>query len=406
MLNPMRNRGKMTVTNQNGSQGMNPPIFPPTGRGANPAGGRGFPAPERAYGNGVNLAAGTGGGASFQADNREDKNRTKWLIAIVIAVLVLLVLLFAWVAVWLMGGDSQGARSACLKSSQDLTKQYNSLQETAKKADQLVQNTEVSSLPDPQVLYDLKLKSLQAHQPVKTLACDSGLKQAGLAKNTSAMIAAYDKLTAQLDDLNAAIKALGSAQNMKGLDEVKSGLENTVKTGNDLMAQAESEKIADSQAPAALKAQLDDAKRLLDQVSSLKQVSSDKANELSESMEAAKNRLDEDIDALKKAISKNREDKARQEAENKLRQQELQRQEQERQEADKLRQQSHSPNPGSGRENQDDSGNGVSVKKPALCDVGSTMTDPQGRHWRCVNVLDPDTGTSSSVWMQDDAPQS
>ncbi|EEJ53204.1 hypothetical protein HMPREF0580_0242 [Mobiluncus mulieris ATCC 35239] len=331
-----------------------------------------------------------------------EKSRKKWIIAIVAAAVVLLVLLITFGALWLLGGDSQGARSACTKAATDLTKKYETLQDSVKKAEELLQNTDATTLTDPQLLSDLKLKTQQAGKAITPLACDSTMKQEQLAKNASEMLATTEKLSAQLDDLDRAIASLRDSQNIKDLGEVKTELENTVKSGDDLMKQLEKEKLDDTEALAALQAQLDDAKRLLDQVNSLKSASEDKVSDLSESMRAAQTRLQEDMDAVKKAAAKKREEKARQDAEDKKKQEEQERLEREREASEKAR--THTPSPSTTEgadgdyEGQPD---GTANKKPPACAVGSTMTDPNGGKWQCANTLDPTTGTSAPSWVQE-----
>lgn len=374
----------MMTTNQGWNPENSPRNFPPTGRAA------------------ASWEANTGMAPhdpNFPSRHPVDKSRKKWTIAIIAAVVVLLGLLITFGVMWFLGGDSQGARSACTKASTDLTKKYEILQESVKTAEDIIQNTDPSDLGDPQILQDLRLKAQQASQAVTPLPCDATLKQQQLAKNTSEMMATTDKLSAQIDDLENAINAVRGTQNIKGLDSVKADLENTVKTGDELMKQSENEKLDDKETLAALKAQLDDAKRLLEQVNGLQQVSDDKVSELSESIRAAKNRLNEDMDAVKKAVEKKRQDQARQEAEAKLKQLEQQRLEQERQASERARQQpSHSPHQGTGEADGDDQTRG---RKSPACSVGSTMTDPNGGQWKCVNILDPATGSSVPSWVQE-----
>lgn len=375
----------MMTTNQGWNPENSPRNFPPTGRAA------------ASWEANMGMASQE---PNFSPRHPADKSRKKWMIAIIAAVVVLLGLLITFGVMWFLGGDSQGARSACTKASTDLTKKYEILQESVKTAEDIVQNTNPSDLGDPQILQDLRLKAQQAGQAVTPLPCDATLKQKQLAKNTSEMMALTDKLSAQIDDLEKAINALKGTQNIKGLDSVKADLENTVKTGDDLMKQSENEKLDDKETLAALKAQLDDAKRLLEQVSGLQQVSDDKVSELSESMRAAKNRLNEDMDAVKKAVEKKRQDQARKEAEEQQKKlEEQQRLEQERQASEKARQQpSRSPHQGTGEADGDDQTRG---RKSPACSVGSTMTDPNGGQWKCVNILDPATGASVPSWVQE-----
>ncbi|WP_114989867.1 hypothetical protein [Mobiluncus mulieris] len=379
----------MTGTNQGWNPGNNPGNFPPTGRSATP----GVPNPGMAPHAPVPRPT---------LPDPTEKSRKKWIIAIVAAAVVLLVLLITFGALWLLGGDSQGARSACTKAATDLTKKYETLQDSVKKAEELLQNTDATTLTDPQLLSDLKLKTQQAGKAITPLACDSTMKQEQLAKNASEMLATTEKLSAQLDDLDRAIASLRDSQNIKDLGEVKTELENTVKSGDDLMKQLEKEKLDDTEALAALQAQLDDAKRLLDQVNSLKSASEDKVSDLSESMRAAQTRLQEDMEAVKKAAAKKREEKARQDAEDKKKQEEQERLEREREASEKARPHTPSPSTTEGADGDyEGQPDGTANKKPPACAVGSTMTDPNGGKWQCANTLDPTTGTSAPSWVQE-----
>lgn len=391
----------MTGTNQGGNQGTNRGIFPATGHAAiNGGGGQRMPVNPAAYGLGV-AAGATAQGGSNQPTQPQDSGRKVWVIAISLATIILAGLLVAFGVMWFLGGDSQGARSACTKAAADLNKQYASLQEAAETAKDLLRSTDVSSVSDPQVLHDLKLKSQQAGKKVKPLACDRNLKQTQLAKNTSDMLATTEKLVAQLDDLDNAINALKDSQNVTGLDGAKSELESAVKTGEELVKQTETEQLDNIQSLATLKTQLDDAKRLLEQVNNLTQISDGKVSDLSDSMETAKQSVIQSMDAVKKDVAKLREEKARKEADEQLKQLEKQRLEKEREEAEKARQQEQSQSPSPTATPNESDEQRENKPSPAACAVGSTMTDPQGRHWKCMNALDPSTGNNSSAWVQD-----
>lgn len=345
-------------------------------------------------------------GSNRPAPTEVERARKKWTIAIVVASVILVLLLIGLGLVWFLGGDAQGAKSACTKASQDLTKQSTSLQETVTQAEQVISATDATQLSDPQLLQDLKLKSQQAGKVVKPLDCGAGLKKEQLASNASEMMATTEKLAAQQADLEDAISAVENAQNAKGLEQQKQELTDTVKQGDDLMKQAEEAKVDDTATLAALSAQLEDAKRLLEQVNDLKQVSDDKVGELNESMRAAKDRLDEDIAAVTKAITQKKEEQAKKDAEEQLKQLEQQRLEQERQASERAEQlrrsQSPSPDPSG---NNGSNPNGTNGKKDATCTVGSTMTDAKGEQWKCVTILDSNTGVAAPTWVQEGSPQ-
>lgn len=329
-------------------------------------------------------AAAQGGGAKPPRSQEEiARARKRWNIAIIVTAAILLLLVLGLFFMWFLGGDSQGARSACTKASSDLTSQYDSLQETVEKGKKTLQETDATQLSDPKLLEDLKLLTQKASRVVKPQECGGADKET-IAKRTSDMITLAEQLLTQQQKLESAISAVQEAINAKGLSEVSQTLEETVKQAEGLMQQAEEAEV-DQSPRAALSAQVDDAKRLLDQVKSLKQVSDKKVSELNESMRAAIDRLNEDIDGIKDAIDKKKLEDAKKAAEEQLKQLEQQRLQEQ--------QQRQSPN----TQTPSNPGGNDSGRTP--CNAGEFRTDEYGRTWRCMDVLDQETGRGTATWI-------
>lgn len=300
-------------------------------------------------------------------DNQAQKARRRWTIAIVAASVLLAILVIVLVVMWVRGGSDQGARSACTKASQDLTSQYESLQGVVSKAEDTLAIVDPETVPDPKLLEDLKTKTEAASQPVEPVEC----KGEDLAGKTSKMMTQADTLKKQQTELEDAIKAIEEAGNLQSLSGVKKTLEEKISEGEQLAQAAEAEGVS-TEVRAALSAQIEDAKRLIDQVNDLKTLSDEKAKDLSEAMRASVDRLTEDITAMGKSIAENRAEKAQKEAEEQLRRQQQMFEEQQRQ-----------------QQNQG-------------CNVGDVGVDANGRRMRCRNVLDPATGEGRSMWVAED----
>lgn len=302
-----------------------------------------------------------------QRQNAEQiaKARRRWTIAIIVAAVMLAALVIGLVVMWVLGSDSQGARSACAKASQDLTKQYTSLQQVVSDAENTLATTDSTQVADPAMLDDIQAKAQQASKEVKPLECSGK----DVAKKTSTMMAQAEALKKQQTELEAALQHIQEAENLNGLSVAKKALEDKIAQAEKL-AQTAAAAEANTEPRAALAAQIEDAKRLLNQVNSLSTVSDDKVDGLNESMRASVDRLEEDITAVTKAIDDIRIEKARKESEEQLLRQQQQ-MEQER------------------REQQGS----------ANCEVGQMTVDANGNKFYCRNVLDPATGKGQTTWV-------
>ena len=275
------------------------------------------------------------------------KARRRWTIAIIVAAVMLAALVIGLVVMWVLGSDSQGARSACAKASQDLT------------------TTDSTQVADPAMLDDIQAKAQQASKEVKPLECTGK----DVAKKTSTMMAQAEALKKQQTELEVALQHIQEAENLNGLSVAKKALEDKIAQAEKL-AQTAAAAEANTEPRAALAAQIEDAKRLLNQVNSLSTVSDDKVDGLNESMRASVDRLEEDITAVTKAIDDKRLEKARKESEEQLlRQQQQMEQEQ--------------------REQQGS----------ATCEVGQMAVDANGNKFYCRNVLDPANGKGQMTWV-------
>lgn len=300
------------------------------------------------------------------------KARRRWTIAIIVSAVILVALVIGLVAMWVMGSGSQGARSACAKASQDLTKQYTSLQQVVSDAESTLAAVDSSQVKDPAMLDDIQAKVQQASKEVKPLECTGK----DVAKKTSTMMAQAETLKKQQTELEAALRAIQEAENLNSLTVAKKALEEKIAQAEKL-AQSAADIEANTEPRASLAAQIEDAKRLLNQVNSLSTVPDDKVDGLNESMRASVDRLDEDITAVTKAIDDKRLEQARKESEEQLlRQQQLMEQERRAQQGG------------------------------ATCEVGQMMVDANGNKFYCRTVLDPATGTGQTTWVGEPAEQS
>lgn len=300
------------------------------------------------------------------------KARRRWTIAIIVSAVILVALVIGLVAMWVMGSGSQGARSACAKASQDLTKQYTSLQQVVSDAESTLAAVDSSQVKDPAMLDDIQAKVQQASKEVKPLECTGK----DVAKKTSTMMAQAETLKKQQTELEAALRAIQEAENLNSLTVAKKALEEKIAQAEKL-AQSAADIEANTEPRASLAAQIEDAKRLLNQVNSLSTVPDDKVDGLNESMRASVDRLDEDITAVTKAIDDKRLEQARKESEEQLLRQQQQ-MEQERR----------------------------AQQGGATCEVGQMMVDANGNKFYCRTVLDPATGTGQTTWVGEPAEQS
>ncbi|WP_296180212.1 hypothetical protein [uncultured Mobiluncus sp.] len=300
------------------------------------------------------------------------KARRRWTIAIIVSAVILVALVIGLVAMWVMGSGSQGARSACAKASQDLTKQYTSLQQVVSDAESTLAAVDSSQVKDPAMLDDIQAKVQQASKEVKPLECTGK----DVAKKTSTMMAQAETLKKQQTELEAALRAIQEAENLNSLTVAKKALEEKIAQAEKL-AQSAADIEANTEPRASLAAQIEDAKRLLNQVNSLSTVPDDKVDGLNESMRASVDRLDEDITAVTKAIDDKRLEQARKESEEQLLRQQQQ-MEQERR----------------------------AQQGSATCEVGQMMVDANGNKFYCRTVLDPATGTGQTTWVGEPAEQS
>lgn len=300
------------------------------------------------------------------------KARRRWNIAIIVVSVILAALIIGLIVMWMMGSGSQGARSACAKASQDLSKQYTSLQQVVSAAESTLATIDSSQVADPALLDDIQHKAQLASKKIKPLECTGK----DVAKKTSTMMAQSEDLKQLQTDLETALKTIQEAANLNGLTVVKKTLEDKIAQAEQL-AKTAADAEANTEPRAALAAQIEDAKRLLNQVNSLSTVPDDKVDSLNESMRASVDRLQEDITAVTKAIDDQRLEKARQESAEQLLRQQQQQMEQERRE--------QQANP--------------------VCEVGQTGVDAQGNQFICRNVLDPATGRGKSTWVQQPTEQ-
>lgn len=299
------------------------------------------------------------------------KARRRWTIAIIVSAVILVALIIGLVAMWVMGSGSQGARSACAKASQDLTKQYTSLQQVVSDAESTLAAVDSSQVKDPAMLDDIQAKVQRASKEVKPLECTGK----DVAKKTSTMMAQAETLKKQQTELEAALRTIQEAENLNSLTVAQKALEEKIAQAEKL-AQTAADIEANTEPRASLAAQIEDAKRLLNQVNSLSTVPDDKVDGLNESMRASVDRLDEDITAVTKAIDDKRLENARKESEEQLlRQQQLMEQERRAQQGG------------------------------ATCEVGQMMVDANGNKFYCRNVLDPATGTGQTTWVGEPAEQ-
>lgn len=299
------------------------------------------------------------------------KARRRWTITIIVTAVILVALVIGLVVMWVLSGDSQGARSACAKASQDLTKQYTSLQQVVSDAENTLAAVDSSQVKDPAMLDDIQAKVRQASKEVKPLECTGK----DVAKKTSTMMAQAEALKKQQTELEAALREIQEAENLNSLTVAQKALADKIAQAEKL-AQTAADIEANTEPRASLAAQIEDAKRLLNQVNSLSTVPDDKVDGLNESMRASVDRLDEDITAVTKAIDDKRLEQARKESEEQmLRQQQLMEQEQRAQQGG------------------------------ATCEVGQMMVDANGNKFYCRTVLDPATGTGKTTWVGEPAEQ-
>ena len=293
------------------------------------------------------------------------KARRRWTIAIIVAAVMLAALVIGLVVMWVLGSDSQGARSACAKASQDLTKHYTSLQQVVSDAETTLATTDSTQVADPAMLDDIQAKAQQASKEIKPLECTGK----DVAKKTSTMMAQAEALKKQQTELEVALQHIQEAENLNGLSVAKKALEDKIAQAEKL-AQTAAAAEANTEPRAALAAQIEDAKRLLNQVNSLSTVSDDKVDGLNESMRASVDRLEEDITAVTKAIDDKRLEKARKESEEQLLRQQRQMEQEQREQ-----------------------------QGSATCEVGQMAVDANGNKFYCRNVLDPATGKGQTTWV-------
>ncbi|NMW88018.1 hypothetical protein [Mobiluncus curtisii] len=301
----------------------------------------------------------------------DNKARRRWTIAIIVAGVILVALVIGLVMMWMMGGGSQGARSACTKASQDLTKQYTSLQQVVSDAENTLATVDSTQVKDPKMLDDMQAKVQQASKEIKPLKCSGK----DVAKKTSTMMAQTDALKKLQTELEAVLRKVQGTENLSSLKVAQKALEDKIAQAEKL-AQTAADLEANTEPRASLAAQIEDAKRLLDQVNSLSTVPDDKVNSLNESMRASADRLDEDITAVTKAIDDKRLEQAQKESEEQmlLQQQQM---EQERR----------------------------AQQSSATCEVGQTTVDADGNKFLCRNVLDPTTGRGQATWVLEPTEQ-
>lgn len=239
-------------------------------------------------------------------------------VAAVALVVVLIVLL--------VGGDSQGAQSACTKAASDFTEAYDDLQNTAEEAQQTLNQSKGDYEVDAALLNELELKTQKAQKELKPLPCTGKTEE--IAKNTQTMMEQTEDLMKQRQDLEDTMMMVQQAQNAKSLSSSIKELEEAINHAEETVRQAQSVG-ADSAATSQLRKQIDDSKKLLQDVKGKDQISDDNVNELNQSLRDSTKRLNEGSENLAASVNSKILDDARKKAAEQARQEQLRKQQSE-----------------------------------------------------------------------------
>lgn len=225
----------------------------------------------------------------------------KWVIAAIVVAVLVVIVLGTWVTMLFLGGGSQSARSACTKAASDLQEIISDLKDTRAEAERTLQ-TDASLLSDASLLDQLKAQYDTSQHEAQVTDCNSSMEAADLAAATNRMLTQEEELRAVVKQLQAAIDAVRGSQNQRDLGQIQSSVEELLQKAEQALVDADNAGVS-SDVRAALSAQIDDAKYLLEQISQQGTLSDERATELSNSLNASKDRLNEDLDKIRQAIA-------------------------------------------------------------------------------------------------------